>query len=147
MTTEGFAGRRQAGGQLQVWDIRRLWEHVDGLPVVQVAIDKIQGFDSADTWYGDGVDSPTCRSVAMHAKRIMDCSLEHPVILASDNCVLDGMHRVAKAWLLGKASVPAVRFDDSLTPDLVVTECDGIDPDGIMREIIERRHSGGTTQV
>lgn len=144
MTREGFIGQGRKGGQLAVWDVRRLWEHVDGFPVVQVAINEIQGFDSAETWYAEGVDSPTCRSVAMHAKRIMNCSLKHPVILGSDNFVLDGMHRIAKAWLLGMTSVLAVRLDDSLPPDLVVCVRNGFDPNDVMRQIIERRRSCST---
>lgn len=46
----------------------------------------------------------------MHARRIMEADLEYPVILSPDGLVMDGMHRLAKAWILGKTEILAVRF-------------------------------------
>jgi hypothetical protein len=68
----------------------------------------------------DGHSRP-CRAVAEHARRIQAADLSYPVILASDGGLMDGGHRIGKAWLLGLSEIAAVRFEidpppDSLTP-------------------------------
>ena len=45
--------------------------------------------------------------------------LELPIILSSDGRVMDGMHRVAKAALLGHETIPAVQFTSDPEPDFV----------------------------
>lgn len=41
-----------------------------------------------------------------------------PIILAADGRVMDGMHRVARALMDGRATVDAVRFAKTPPPDL-----------------------------
>ena len=50
------------------------------------------------------------RAVVGHARQIENADLSVPVILACDGQVLDGMHRLAKAVLGGRSSVPAQRL-------------------------------------
>ena len=63
--------------------------------------------------------APTCRAVAEHARRIEAADLSHPIILASDGALMDGGHRIAKAWLMGMTEVDAVRFEVDPAPDRV----------------------------
>ncbi|MGH6957997.1 MAG: hypothetical protein ACREEW_15130 [Caulobacteraceae bacterium] len=100
------------------WLTERLWEAAKGLPVRQVAISDIAEFDR-DCWFGDR-RAPTCRAVAEHARRIEAADLSHPVILSADGQLMDGGHRIAKAWLLGLSEVAAVRFEVDPPPDYVV---------------------------
>lgn len=85
----------------------RLWELAKGLPVRDGAIHDIAEFDQ-DCWFHGR--APTCREVAEHARRIQNADLRFPVILAADGSLMDGGHRVSKAWLSGHATVRAVTF-------------------------------------
>ncbi|WP_350280488.1 hypothetical protein [Kribbella sp. HUAS MG21] len=94
----------------------RLWKLAEGLPVETVAIDGIQEFDE-DCWFGGG--PVTCRMVARHADRIQKADLRYPVILSADGRLMDGGHRIAKAWLSGATTIDAVRFRIDPDPDYI----------------------------
>lgn len=98
------------------WLTERLWKLAGALPVDRVAIDDINEFDM-DCWFKG--TAPTCREVAAHARRIHQADLSHPVILAADGQLMDGGHRIAKAWLQGDTEVNAVRFTVDPEPDWV----------------------------
>ena len=68
-------------------------------------------------WFRATGTVPTCRTVLEHARLAQDADLSHPVILSSDGGVMDGMHRVGKALLLGREDVAAVRFATDPDPD------------------------------
>ena len=67
-------------------------------------------------WFGHD-DVPTCRAIAEHARLIEATDLSYPIILSSDGRVMDGMHRVCKAVLLGHLAITAVRFTTDPAPD------------------------------
>lgn len=100
-----------------VWMVERLWAAAKSLPVKRVPIDEIAEFDR-DCWF-DG-KAPTCREVAEHMKRIQSADLEQPVILSADGMLMDGVHRVAKAWLLGMQTINAVQFQQTPEPDMTM---------------------------
>jgi hypothetical protein len=102
------------------WLTQRLWAAAGGLPVQRVPITQISEFDQ-DCWFV-GHHAPTCRAVAEHAQRILAADLAYPVILAADGHLMDGGHRIAKAWLEGRAEVAAVRFEVTPEPDWIVPE-------------------------
>ena len=103
---------------LLIWDVDRLVERAAGLPVENVPLAEIAELDEP-YWFGGPDDRPTCRAVADHARLIAGADLRHPILLDADGRVMDGMHRVAKAYLEGRASVPAVRLDPTPAPDYV----------------------------
>lgn len=70
-----------------------------------------------DCWF-EG-KAPTCREVAEHARRIDTADLSRPVILAVDGGLMDGGHRIAKAYLLGQTTVLARRFRHDPQPDWI----------------------------
>jgi hypothetical protein len=92
----------------------RLWELAKDLPVMPVPITEIKEFDQ-DCWFGGA--AVTCRMVAEHAGRIQRADLTYPVILSADGRLMDGGHRIAKAWLSGRTTVDAVRFVTDPEPD------------------------------
>ena len=51
------------------------------------------------------------------AELINEVSLEYPIILSTENFVMDGMHRVSKAILKGIPKVDAVQFTKTPLPD------------------------------
>ncbi len=101
-------------GMKRVWYTERLWQLAKALPVKAVAIDCIAAFDRVT---GFAVQEPPCRRVTEHAKRIAEASFEHPVILSAEGYVMDGMHRICKAYLLGLKTVQAVQFSQNPEPD------------------------------
>ena len=101
---------------LLAWEVERLWELTKDYPRKHVPLSAISDFDLV-CWF-DGKDYlPTCRAVTVHARKIMEAEFIHPVILSAQGHVMNGMHRVAKAWLLGHETVEAVQFDVDPEPD------------------------------
>lgn len=103
-----------------VWYTERLWRLARDLPVHMVAVADIPELDQ-DCWFGPS-SPPTCRAVAQHARRIWDADFSFPIILSADGGLMDGGHRLAKAWLLGLPEVQAVRFRVDPEPDYVIPD-------------------------
>lgn len=99
------------------WLTERLWSAAAALPVTAVAIDDIPEFDM-DCWFRGG--GATVRAVAEHARRIEAADLSYPVILSASGGLMDGGHRVAKAYLQGASTVAARRFVTDPEPDWIV---------------------------
>jgi hypothetical protein len=112
---------RVVAGVRQFWWTETLWAEADGLPVTSAPIDDIAEFD-ANCWFGN--TPPTCREVAEHARRIEAADLSQPVILNADGGLMDGGHRIARAWLDGRTEVDAVRFQIDPAPEWTVPEAD-----------------------
>jgi hypothetical protein len=111
---------RLVPGGRAVWHTKRLWECAAGLPVQTIAIADIPEFDQ-DCWFGTS-HPPTCRAVAEHARRIQEADLKYPIILSADGGLMDGGHRIAKAWLNGQTEIAAVRFATDPDPDYVLPD-------------------------
>jgi hypothetical protein len=94
----------------------RLWKLAEGLRSESVPIDSIREFDE-DCWFDGG--AVTCRMVARHAERIQNADLRYPVVLSADGGLMDGGHRIAKAWLSGSTTIDAVRFTVDPEPDYI----------------------------
>jgi hypothetical protein len=103
-----------------VWHTERLWELARDLPVKTVLIASIPEFDQ-NCWFGEN-RPPTCREVAEHARLIQNADLSYPIILSSDGGLMDGGHRIAKAWLRGETEIAAVQFEEDPEPDYIVKE-------------------------
>ena len=105
------------GGQRSTWLVTRLWELSRDLVPFEYAVADFTGLDR-DCWFGD-VHVPTIRSVLEHIARIEAADLEHPIILGENGEVMDGVHRICKAWLRGRSTLPAVRFATNPPPDII----------------------------
>jgi len=101
------------------WWTDRLWVASADLPAHAVPIDSIAEFDMDCWFHGQGA---TCREVAEHARRINAADLSYSVILAADGRLMDGGHRIAKAYLLGQHTVQARRFVIDPEPDWIVPD-------------------------
>jgi hypothetical protein len=102
--------------RLDAWDVDHLIELSRELPVREVPLDAIAEVD-ADYWYRYAPVPCTVRRVVEHMQRVLDADLSYPIILAADGRVMDGMHRVARAILDGRATIRAVQFDVQPEPD------------------------------
>lgn len=114
ITTKQHFAIRGDDGIKRLWYTEQLWEHAQHLPVAPVELESIEALN-LNTWFF-GVE-PTCRRVAEHARRMNNASLEHPIILSREGWVMDGMHRVCKALMLGHRTIDAVRFPSNPQPD------------------------------
>ena len=117
MMRKQYSLRRSAGG-FDAWDVDRLVELATGLPVREVAVADIAELDE-EYWFADSEVPATVRAVVEHARLIAEVDLAHPIILDVHGRVMDGMHRVARALLDGRATLPAVRFEVQPPPDFV----------------------------
>lgn len=119
--------RRSPRGLL-AWDVDRLIELSAHLPHLEVPLASIRELDEP-FWFGSGSRLATCRAVADHARLILETDLQYPIILGADGRVMDGMHRVAKAYLEGRETIRAVRLEVDPEPDYV-----GVDEDALPYE-------------
>ena len=106
---------------LQAWDVARLIELSRDLPRQKIPLSSIREFDEV-YWFDGEYQKPTCRKVVEHLQLIQETDLAHPIILGADGRVMDGMHRVAKAFLEGRSEIEAVRFASDPEPDTVGVE-------------------------
>jgi hypothetical protein len=58
--------------------------------------------------------------VAEHARRIFQADFQYPIILSAQGSLMDGGHRIAKAYLLQMQTVPAVQFLHDPEPDYIL---------------------------
>jgi len=100
------------------WYTERLWRLAADLPAKTVAIASIPEFDQ-NCWFSEQTP-PTCRAVAGHVQRILDADLRYPIILSANGGLMDGGHRLAKAWLQGATEIQAVQFEEDPEPDYIV---------------------------
>lgn len=64
-------------------------------------------------WFSERMHRlPTCRAVAEHARDIYEADFRFPIILSPSGIVLDGMHRLCKAFLEGKEEIDAVQLPE-----------------------------------
>jgi hypothetical protein len=112
--------RRTPDGLL-AWDVRRLIKITSGLPVRQIAVASIDELNE-DHWYSHGATKPTCKSIVEHSSLIQSADLSYPIILDSAGRVMDGMHRVCKAYMQGRTHIAAVQFQQDPEPDFINRE-------------------------
>jgi hypothetical protein len=94
------------------WDVDRLIELSRDLQVQDVELSSIWEIDTP--YWSQPL---TVREVAQHVGLVRDVDPSYPIILAADGRVMDGMHRVIRALLEGKVTIPAVQFTVQPEPD------------------------------
>lgn len=98
------------------WDVDRLIELSKHLTPHEIPVHSIRELDEP-YWFRSEHDKPTCRAVIEHAGLIQNTDLSFPVILCDEGRVMDGMHRVGKAVLLGRKKIRSIRFKKTPEPD------------------------------
>ena len=108
-----------ANGETLVYDVERLWRLAAALPVETIPLASVEGeLDYPYQWFKTKKPSP--REVARHAKLIYEADLSYPIVLSAQGLVMDGIHRIAKAWLQGSETITAVRFLADPEPDEII---------------------------
>ena len=99
---------------LDAWDVDRLIELSRDLPVEHLEVSSISQLDTA---YWSPTQPLTVRQIAEHFRLVREVDPSYPIILAADGRVMDGMHRVIRALLDGRTTIPAVQFEFQPEPD------------------------------
>ncbi|MCB9779889.1 MAG: hypothetical protein H6742_15090 [Alphaproteobacteria bacterium] len=101
-------------GQAHYWRNETLWAAVAGLPAQDVALDALP-------WRDDGChvlgDPPKWGALADHCKRVLAVDPRFPVIVGPTGDIVDGMHRIIRAFVEDRATVACVRLPRMPPPD------------------------------
>jgi hypothetical protein len=116
----GASGHWVSDGE-RAWRIETLWQAADGLPVEQVPVHDIKGLDE-DCWFRGGGNTPSVRAVVEHARGMLNADPELPIILSADGEVFDGMHRIGRALLDDRSTLPAKRLPVDPDPDWLISD-------------------------
>ena len=92
---------------------------------LEVPLSSIKELDE-NFWFQQDHDVPTCRAIADHARLIQVTDLQYPIILSSNGRVMDGMHRVAKAYLINQKTIKVVQFEEDPKPDYINRNLDDL---------------------
>jgi hypothetical protein len=106
--------------EMRFWRVQRLWELARDLPIETVPLKEFERILDEDRWFGG--DTPTCRLVAQHAKKLQNADLSYPIIISASGMIMDGIHRIVKAWMLDLTEVQVVRLPEDPEPDNVRTK-------------------------
>ena len=100
----------QPDGSMRFFRMHQFWELAEGLAVKKVRFSELDGFDEV-CWFGGPRNIlPTCRAIAEHARDIYEADLSYPIILSPSGGVLDGWHRICKAFIYGIEDLDAVQL-------------------------------------
>ena len=108
---------RKSEAGLLAWDVLKLIRLSNNFKVIQVPLREIRELKET-YWFGLGAP-PVSEDIAQHAKQIYEADLAYPIILCPEGRVMDGMHRVCKAFLEAHETIPAVKFAELHEPDYV----------------------------
>ncbi|MDB2682665.1 hypothetical protein N9Z27_00250 [Alphaproteobacteria bacterium] len=109
---------RKTGRGTLVWNVNKLVELVEDLPIKEVVLTSIRELHEDDYWYNEDL-AITPKWVADHAQLIAECDLHYPIILCAEGRLMDWMHRVCKAYMQGQDTIKAVQFEETPKPDYV----------------------------
>ena len=99
-----------ADGSIPFVSMQQLWDMAAGLPSKKVRVSELNALDEI-RWFSERMQKlPTCRAVAEHARDIYEADFRFPIILSPSGAVLDGMHRLCKAFLQGMEEIDAVQL-------------------------------------
>ena len=101
-------------GSLLFWKVETLWRLAEALPVQHVPLEDIYWAEDSCAYLED---DDSYMNFAEHVKRVLDADLSFPVILNPEGVVMDGMHRLVKAFTFGVPVVKVVRFTQMPPPD------------------------------
>jgi len=100
----------RSDGSMRFLRMHQLWELAATLPITKIRLSEIDGFDDVRWFGGPRNIRPTCRAIAEHARDIYAADLSYPIILSPTGEVLDGWHRICKAFLQGVEELDAVQL-------------------------------------
>jgi hypothetical protein len=70
----------------------------------------------------DVLQNPTKKKYAGHSKRIKEADLSYPIFLTSKHIIIDGAHRISKAFLKNRKTIDAYIFTPSVMKQFIIHE-------------------------
>lgn len=110
-------GDPRPDGTIPFWRMPTIWSAAAGKPTTHLAIEELGILDDVVWFGGPNAVQPTVRRIAQHSQDIFNADLSYPIIVTKSGVVLDGAHRIAKAYIQGLQTIPAVTIDDWPPPD------------------------------
>lgn len=104
--------------QTYYWKASTLWKLAEQMDVEDVPLDSFD-WTNGNFQCNSLSDPPLWRDIGDHAKRIMKADLQYPIIINSSGDVMDGMHRILKAYISDMPTIKAVRFTQDPAPDII----------------------------
>ena len=97
----------------KVWNVANLVDRARSLTPFDLPL--------AAIYSGSSVWSPVSSAygLAEQMRRVLDVDTSRPIILDHQGFIMDGWHRVARALVDGKATIKAVRFEETPPYDYV----------------------------
>jgi len=95
-------------------------------PIKKIAIEELLPQLEKEVW-GDRtpkmvLDKIDAKKYQTNAERIRDANMSYPIILTGQHTIVDGYHRVAKAYMEGKREIRAHVFDAALMRKFVLVK-------------------------
>ena len=107
---------RKVENDTYIWDVDNLVAFTQHFKVKEIPLSDIKELEEA-YWYPD--THPTTQDILEHMQLIQQADLIYPIILCSQGRLMDGMHRVGKAKILGKDTISAVQFEIDPQADFI----------------------------
>ncbi|MFK8013339.1 MAG: hypothetical protein AB8B80_14965 [Marinicellaceae bacterium] len=116
----GFYGKfcTEINNERHTWFIQSLVNATKHSPIVEVKLDELEFCLDENAWFHEK-NKPTLRAFIQHYKRVDEADLSFPIIINPTIGVLDGLHRVAKAHVLGHKTIKAVILNELPEPDYI----------------------------
>ena len=108
---------RESERGLLAWDVLKLIELSKEFEIIQVPLSSIEELKEV-YWFNLGA-LPIMEEIAKHAKQIYEADTSYPIVLCPEGRVMDGMHRVCKAFIESHDTISAVKFNELHEPDYI----------------------------
>lgn len=107
--------------KIYTWQVAMLYQHVETQPVIDVAVCPLVDQEKV-SWF-NGHDVPL-NEVAHHIRRVVHANCHHPILLAPNGRIIDGMHRLLQAYLANKQTLKAKRLMHMPQPESIRNDHD-----------------------
>lgn len=108
---------RKVGTDFYIWDVNKLINSLKSIKVTKTPLSEISELNH-DYW-SFGSTPIVTKKIAEHAKLILECDLTHPILLCPERKLIDGMHRVCKAYIKGQTTIDSIILKKLPSPDYV----------------------------
>jgi hypothetical protein len=108
---------REIDNKVHIWDVNKLIKATDLKKSQKVSLSHFEDEYYSDYWSKS--KTLTCYDISIHSKLINEANLSFPVIVCPDMKMIDGMHRVCKAFLSGQKFIDAIVLDRLPSPDFI----------------------------
>lgn len=113
---------RKIDGKTHIWNVNKLVQQSEGLEVKSFPLLHFTELNEP-YWFNQG-DIVTANDFIHHMQLVNEASLDFPILLCKEGRIIDGMHRVVKAVLLGLTHINAIQLVKKIEPDFI-----DVDPD------------------